>query len=55
MSNTLLFLELFLVHGLVLGWAFWEYRKTSKLVDETRAREAALKEADAASETVTSL
>lgn len=49
-----LFIELFLVHAIVLGWAFWEYRKTSKLVAETRAKEAAVKETDAASETAAS-
>lgn len=31
MSNSVFFVELLLFHGLVLGWAIWEYRKTSAL------------------------
>lgn len=42
MSNSVFFVELLLFHGLVLGWAVWEYRKTSALhkksLEEERAK-----------------
>lgn len=44
MPKNLMFIELFLFHALVLGWAFWEYRKTSalhkKTLEEERAKAA---------------
>ena len=55
MSDAFVFLEFFLLHFVVLAWAFWEYRKTSKLVEETRTKERALKQTGAASGTEASL
>lgn len=46
-----LLIELFLVLGVVCGLAFWDYLKTSKELEKTRAREAEAKAKAAASET----
>lgn len=51
MSNTFLIIELSLFFGLVLAWAFWEHRKTSKLLKETKEKERAAKADGGASET----
>lgn len=51
MSGWPLFVELFLVHAIILGWAYWEYRKTSRLLDETREKEQAARGDGAASGT----
>jgi hypothetical protein len=50
MSGWALFVELFLVHGVVLGLAAREYFKTDKLIKERRAQEAVVKARAAASE-----
>ncbi len=51
MTGWPLFVELFLFHAIVLGWAYWEYRKTSRLLDETREKERAARADALASET----
>ena len=48
-SNGFLFLALACVFGLFMAWAFWEYRKTQKLVEQDRKKAEALKQKDAAS------
>lgn len=46
-----LLIELFLVLGVVGGLAVWDYLKTSKALEKTRAEEAAAKAKAEASET----
>ncbi|MEL7489151.1 MAG: hypothetical protein AAGJ73_00415 [Pseudomonadota bacterium] len=36
MPKNIMFLELFLFYGVALAWLFWEYRKTSALLEKTR-------------------
>ena len=48
MSNIFL-IELILVYALILGWAFWEFRKTSVLQKKTEEEERAKATEDAAS------
>ena len=49
MQNYALLVELFLVVGVVLGWAVWDLRKTSKQLEKSKAEAAKAKAA--ASET----
>ncbi len=56
MGNVIFFGEIVGFFGLFMAWAYWEYRKTQKLVEEDRkaAEVAASASAqDAASETAT--
>ncbi|MHA7871054.1 MAG: hypothetical protein ACX939_01755 [Hyphococcus sp.] len=39
MSKYVFFIEIFLVYGIILGWAFWELNKTSRLAKKTREEE----------------
>ncbi|MEM8772470.1 MAG: hypothetical protein AAGD92_12535 [Pseudomonadota bacterium] len=47
MSNIFL-IELLIVYGLILAWAFWEFRKTSALHKKTEAEERKKSGEDAA-------
>lgn len=47
-----LVIEFFLVFGVVCGLAFWDYLKTSKELEKTRAEEAAANAKAEASGTV---
>lgn len=52
MGNTVLFIELVAFFGLFMALAFWEYRKTQKLVEQDRETTAdKASQTDAASET----
>ena len=54
MGNLIFFGEIVGFFGLFLAWAWWEYRKTQKMVEEDRkAAEAAASARAAASETAT--
>lgn len=48
MQDYALLIELFLVVGVVLGWAVWDLRKTSKQLEKTRTENS--KQTGAASE-----
>ncbi|MEE2930313.1 MAG: hypothetical protein VX599_06335 [Pseudomonadota bacterium] len=49
MGNVIFFGEMVGGFGLFMAWAFWEYRKTQKLVEQDRKEAEALKQKDAAS------
>ncbi len=42
MANSIALIELLVLHGALIGWAVWEYRKTDalhkKTLEEERAR-----------------
>ncbi|MEO0721346.1 MAG: hypothetical protein AAFY43_04285 [Pseudomonadota bacterium] len=38
MGSWLFAIEIVAFYGIVVGWAIWEYRKTSKMVDDDRAK-----------------
>lgn len=51
MGTVIFLVEIVGFFGLFLAWAFWEYRKTQKLVEQDRKAAEAASQTDAASET----
>ena len=43
MSNAFVFIEFLFLHGVIIAWCIWEYRKTDalhkKTLEEERARQ----------------